>query len=675
MDAHNKSADESSTGAAAADTTTSAAGTKPHTKHKSSDRKRQRPQSIDEKSKSPDSAVSNTETSTKTSKRPKKSREPRDDGGARDAQKTPEGVAAAPEAQEKPQPELRLPALPSTCTEHILLRLVAQQAPAFDRPPPTRLRLRLRKMALPYRPLKRGNLTTLLTLSTISPPLSSVLLAGVVASIVIVVVLALALVGIIFGMVVPAAEHGCPPLDKPLAEGNVMLATKGGRLVGSTVTVDGVALSRFLGIPFAQSTVGDRRFAVPLPLAEPGEKCAVREYVEPRPPCAQWNNGRVLGSEDCLHVNVWTPAATVGDNARGGGRALVVAVSGEWFDTGSNDDPDWPKLAAKGDVVVVAPNHRHGVLGFLHPSSVVGVAEDGAVADVVSGVLWARDHADSFGADPKQLVLVGRGSGAYLLSAAARNLSKDTARRAFYHGIVYGSMLPLDPATPYQHLASALNCSDADKSTSAWVSCFRAAPVEELLKAAQTPSHMPLKFAPHFDLSAVLKPDTSTTPQTVIAGADAADDKAFFKERILLPAQLRGNASTLRALKDYMLDVFNVPSFQRRFIKSRFNVFTVDDIAEEFSIWVSMCATLKRATAVDLGYHYRFESAVASGLLRPPLGIDQVAQFAAHGTVPPLADRSPWRPLRNVSKTRVVIDYGHESHEWLADYNIQCTII
>ncbi|KAH7970289.1 hypothetical protein HPB49_002278 [Dermacentor silvarum] len=466
---------------------------------------------------------------------------------------------------------------------------------------------------------------------------------------VIVVVLVLALVGIILAMAVPAAQHGCPPLDKPLAEGNVMLATKGGRLVGSTVTVDGVALSRFLGIPFAQSTAGDRRFAVPFPLVEPGEMCAVREYLEPRPPCAQWSNGRVLGSEDCLHVNVWTPAAD--------SRALVVAVSGEWFETGSNDDADWPKLAAKGNVVVVAPNHRHGVLGFLHPSSVVGVAEDVAVADVVSGVEWARDHAESFGADPKQLVLVGRGSGAYLLSAAARNLSKDTASRAFYHGIVYGTMLPLDSATPYQHLASVLNCGDTEKSMSAWVSCFRAAPIEQLLQAAQTPSHIPLKFAPHFDLSAVLKPDLATTPHTVIAGADAADDKAFFKEHILLPAQRRGNASTLRALKDYMLDIFNVPSFQRRFIKSRFNVFSVDDMAEEFSIWVSTCATLKGATAVDEGYHYRFESAVASGLLRPPLGIDQVAQFAAHG---------------NVSKTRVVSDDGHEN---LTDYNFQCTIM
>ncbi|XP_075550273.1 carboxylesterase 3B-like [Dermacentor variabilis] len=127
------------------------------------------------------------------------------------------------------------------------------------------------------------------------------------------------------------------------------LATKGGRLVGRTVSVGGVALTRFLGVPFAQSTAGLRRFLVPLPMGPPQDPCAVLEHLEPRPPCAQWSNGSVIGSEDCLHVNVWMPAAMTGGNGSGGGRVLVVAVSGSWFETGSNDDPDWPQLAAKGE--------------------------------------------------------------------------------------------------------------------------------------------------------------------------------------------------------------------------------------------------------------------------------------------------------------------------------------
>ncbi|KAH7964432.1 hypothetical protein HPB51_027331 [Rhipicephalus microplus] len=98
-----------------------------------------------------------------------------------------------------------------------------------------------------------------------------------------------------------------------------------------------------------------------------------------------------------------------------------------------------------GDVVVMVPNHRQGVLGFLNPSDVASMNVVVAVNDVWSALQWARDHAASFGGDPKQLVLVGYGSGAYLLSSVAKNMSKDMARRAFYRGPVFGSFLPFNP--------------------------------------------------------------------------------------------------------------------------------------------------------------------------------------------------------------------------------------
>ncbi|XP_037574357.1 cholinesterase 1-like [Dermacentor silvarum] len=188
-----------------------------------------------------------------------------------------------------------------------------------------------------------------------------------------------------------------------------------------------------------------------------------------------------------------------------------------------------------GDVVVVAPNHRQGVLGFLHPSSVAGVDKDVAVADVMSAVQWAHDHAKAFGADPNQLVLVGRGTGSYLLSAAARNMNNNVVRRAFYDGIVYGSFLPFDPAVPYLNLALALHCDDTDQS--AWVSCFRAAPVDKLLQGAQASPHCPLPFTPYINVELLLAAPVAT-PRTIVAGANAADDKALFMERILPLAQV-----------------------------------------------------------------------------------------------------------------------------------------
>ncbi|KAH7964431.1 hypothetical protein HPB51_027330 [Rhipicephalus microplus] len=175
----------------------------------------------------------------------------------------------------------------------------------------------------------------------------SVFLVSAVACVVIIVGLVMALVGIILGTMIPPGEHSCPPLGKPLEEGYVMVETKLGRLVGTLVTVHGVTLAGFLGVPFAQSTAGERRFTAPLPLPASEDACAVHEYLQQRPPCAQLRNGTTVGTEDCLHVNVWTPAAALELHSGGVGRPVVVAVSGKLFETGSNDDSDWPRLAAK----------------------------------------------------------------------------------------------------------------------------------------------------------------------------------------------------------------------------------------------------------------------------------------------------------------------------------------
>ncbi|KAH6931762.1 hypothetical protein HPB50_000355 [Hyalomma asiaticum] len=653
MDTANKMDNECPTNAAGAETTTTAAGgTKRHKKHKSRDGKRRRASTADDDGKSPESAVSISESTVKTRKRSKKGREARNEEGAKEERKAPEAPSPPVAAPPKKQDDVT-GALPPTSMGRIPASMTSQQAAAVSQPPLPRPEPSIQKdgAAVP---------------ATEERSPDDVILVSAVACVVIIVGLALAVVGIILGMMIPAGEHGCPPLDKPLTEGNVVVQTQSGRLVGTVATVEGVKLAGFLGIPFAHSTAGERRFRAPVPVPASGDACAVREYLQQQPPCAQLRNGTVVGSEDCLHVNVWTPAAALEHSGQGAGLPLVVTVSGSWFETGSNDDSDWPMLAAKvnqrsntGDVVVVVPNHRQGVLGFLHPSNVSGVDQDVAVDDIVSAVQWARDHAPSFGADPNELVLVGFGSGAYLLSWAVRKMSKDTARRAFYQGTVFGSLLPFDPAAPYRSLALALHCNDSNMPVSAWLPCFRAAPVDELLRAARTSSPWPLQFAPHVDIGTLKSPPAST-PSTVVAGVDAADDKALFMERILPLAKRDGSASTPKALVEYTLNVFNVPQGVKPFIRGLFKAESADDIADTLSM-ISTCASLKVARAVAEGYHYRMDSTADGGLLRPPLGITEVAQFAENGTLPPLADKSTWLPLTQTFKTRVFSGDGAQN--------------
>ncbi|KAL3253712.1 hypothetical protein MRX96_054492 [Rhipicephalus microplus] len=132
-----------------------------------------------------------------------------------------------------------------------------------------------------------------------------------------------------------------------------------------------------------------------------------------------------------------------------------------------------------------------------------------------------------------------------------------------------------------------------------------------------------------------------------------------------------GNASTPEALLDFALNVFNVPSLVKSNLKHRFKAKSVDLVVRGFSMAVSTCATLKVATAVAEGYHYRFDSAVATGQLKAPLGVGQVALFAAHGTVPPLADSSPWPPLGKLAETRAI---GADGQENFTSYAGACAV-
>nr|XP_037279899.1 cholinesterase-like [Rhipicephalus microplus] len=573
-------------------------GSKSRKRSKSRDGKSRRASSTD------DGLVNNQDTQSSNDTR-KKSRKSIDKG-VQEVGKPPEATAVAPAA------------LPPSST---LTEQQAQKSAAADHPTPARGGPSAAQYggAAPVVNERKPGRACLGAAVTVA-----VIFLGLVA----------ALVGIVISAPPQDVAVVCRPLDKPLPEGTVMVASKKGRLLGRIVSANGVLLYRFLGVPFAQSTSGVRRFLVPLPMGAHQDPCKVRECLEPRPPCSQWHNGSVLGSEDCLHVNVWMPASASNDSGRR--RAVVVAVSGSWFETGSNDHPDWPMLAAKGDVVVMAPNHRHGMLGFLHPPPVPGMVQDPAVDDVVAAVLWARDNADTFGADPKQLVLVGRGSGAYLLSMASNSLPNDTASRAFYHGIVYGSLLPLDPADrkePYHSLASALQCNvtaDEGANASTWLPCFRAASADDMVRAAREFSDFPLRFAPRVDISSLQATPAGRT-HTVIAGSDTAEARDLFMQRILPLAKRHGNASTTEALVDYTLNVFNIPSFVKSFLRGRLNVNSVEDLARKFPLVVSTCATLRVATAAVEGYHYLIDSNVSSGSLQPPLGIQQVAQFASNG--------------------------------------------
>jgi para-nitrobenzyl esterase len=230
----------------------------------------------------------------------------------------------------------------------------------------------------------------------------------------------------------------------------------------SGATVDGV--TAFLGVPFASTGPG-RRFR---PASPPERWTGIREAQAPGPMAPQQRTDfsnvmpdefQELGGlgfgvdpppqdEDCLGLSVWTPGADAEP------RPVMVWMHGAPFNSGSNSMGEGASLARTGDVVVVMPNHRLGVLGFLHLDSVAPGAYPGSgnmgMLDLVRSLEWVRDNISNFGGDAGNVTVFGCSGGGMKTSTL---LAMPAARGLFHKAIIesgpYVRAVPAERATTY----------------------------------------------------------------------------------------------------------------------------------------------------------------------------------------------------------------------------------
>ena len=183
--------------------------------------------------------------------------------------------------------------------------------------------------------------------------------------------------------------------------------------------------------------MGARRFLPPQP-PEPwlGELDASRAgpaAPQLSVPAFSWINaaaGRL--DEDCLSLNVWTPAT---DDAK---RPVLVWIHGGGFLVGSGSTPvyDGADLTERGDVVVVTINYRLGAIGFAHLATVfpdeLPECSNLGLRDQIAALEWVRDHIERFGGDPNNVTLFGQSSGGMSIGAL---LGAPRARKLF-HGAI-----------------------------------------------------------------------------------------------------------------------------------------------------------------------------------------------------------------------------------------------
>ena len=192
----------------------------------------------------------------------------------------------------------------------------------------------------------------------------------------------------------------------------------------------------FKGVPFAAPPVGELRWQAPQPV-QPWE--GVRKADEWGARCMQ---GPVFGaplrsrdsemSEDCLYLNVWTPARTADEKL-----PVLVVFHGGGFAAGSGSEArtggEW---FARQGIVVVAPNYRLSVFGFLaHPELTAESSGRGSgnygMLDQVAALEWVRDNIAAFGGDPANVTINGESAGSMSVSALmASPLSKNLVHKA-----------------------------------------------------------------------------------------------------------------------------------------------------------------------------------------------------------------------------------------------------
>ncbi len=122
-------------------------------------------------------------------------------------------------------------------------------------------------------------------------------------------------------------------------------------------------------------------------------------------------------SEDCLHVNVWTPRLREGN--QGKGRAVLFYIHGGAYNNGTVNAAlyDGTRLAERGDVVVVTVNHRLNAFGFLYLAELAGLetkykdSGNAGMLDLVLALEWVRDNIAEFGGDPGRVTIFGQSGG------------------------------------------------------------------------------------------------------------------------------------------------------------------------------------------------------------------------------------------------------------------------
>ncbi len=284
----------------------------------------------------------------------------------------------------------------------------------------------------------------------------------------------------------------CAASSSAQSPGSLTVQAPAGTVQGKSQDTPGGPARAFLGVPYAAPPIGPLRWKPPtapapwkgtLQATGFGSRCmqlALYDDMYFRDPGT---------SEDCLTLNVWTPASAK-PNA---GLPVMVWIYGGGFITGSTSEwrQDGAHLSTKG-VIVVSFNYRMGIFGFLTHPELAAESPDHATGnyglmDAVAALRWVQANIRAFGGDPAKVTIFGESAGSFAVSSL---MASPQAHGLFAHaigesgGALGGATLRYLPAAERAAKDAAFAKAELHADT---LAALRALPAEQLLAASGKP--------------------------------------------------------------------------------------------------------------------------------------------------------------------------------------------
>jgi len=379
-------------------------------------------------------------------------------------------------------------------------------------------------------------------------------------------------------ILIVAAIVGVDALSPAIGAGSApIISTSKGAVAG----IQSASMNEYLGIPYATPPVGPLRWTPPQ--AHSSWK-GVLEATQFGNECPQFDfTGKVIGNEDCLYLNVYTPRKQ--RQNEGENLPVMVWIHGGAYTSGSGDPYDPTRLVAK-EMIVVTINYRIGLLGFFaHPAIDAEGHLNGnyGLMDQRLALKWAKRNIGAFGGDPTRVTIFGQSAGGHSVYAhLASPLSKGLFQRAIAESGAYvqfqdyfGFVMPLAaaettgllPSLPSGILeASLVNCGG--DSSAATAACLRAVPAASFVNIAPSTLYAIIDgtLLPQSPTAAISSGRFNRVP--VMTGSNHDEYRVFIAEDYDFQGNPLTNSGYQAALENFfgtklgdsLLNVYPLPS-------------------------------------------------------------------------------------------------------------------